>query len=46
MVREVGHKSEKFPLFQEEGKRVSYKITQKVEERKAIAMNKDKKSPG
>lgn len=44
MVREIGHKSEKIQLFQE-GKRVSYKITQKVEERKAIAMNKDEKSP-
>lgn len=44
MVREGGHKSEKFLLFQE-GKRASHKITQEIEERNAISMSKDEKSP-
>lgn len=36
MVREVGRKPENFPLFKKEGKRVSHKITQKVEDRERL----------
>lgn len=36
MVRQVGHKSEDFPLFKTEGEGVSHKIIQKGEDKERL----------